>query len=62
MFLIYKSFILKKMKAFTIFLFFSILALATPESNEENILPTFNLKICFYNGDFIKLEISNKDP
>ena len=50
------------MKLFTIFLFFSSLALAPSKSNEENFLPIFSLKSGFYSGDSIELEISNEDP
>ena len=50
------------MKLFTFFLFFSSLALATSKDNVETILPIFNLKSGFYNGDSIKLEISIDDP
>ena len=46
------------MKLFIKFLFFSSLALAI----EANVLPIFNLKSGFYNGDSIKLEISIEDP
>ena len=49
------------MKLFTILLFISSLALATSKS-EGNFLPIFNLKSGFYNGDSIKVEISNEDP
>ena len=47
------------MKLFTIFLFFLSLALA---NSQENILPVFNLKRGFYNGDSIQLEITIEDP
>ena len=50
------------MKLLTILLFFLSLALITSKSNEENLLPIFNLKSGFYNGDSIKLEISIEDP
>ena len=49
------------MKLFTILLFISSLALVTSKS-KGNFLPIFNLKSGFYNGDSIKVEISNEDP
>ena len=48
------------MKIFTMFLFY--LSLVLVASLEEDILPTFNLKSGFYNGDSITLEISIQDP
>ena len=42
------------------FLFY--LSLAKFASLEEDILPTINLKSCFYNGDSITLEITIQDP
>ena len=48
------------MMEFTMFLIFS--SLAWIKSTEENFLPIFNLKSGFYNGDSIKVEISNEDP
>ena len=48
------------MKIFTTFLFY--LSLVLVASLEEDILPTFNLKSGFYNGDSITLEISIQDP
>ena len=48
------------MEISTIILFF--LTLATSVSIEEEILPKFNLKSGFYNGDSIQLEISIEDP
>ena len=49
------------MKLFTMFLFFSSLALAS-NAIKKNILPIFSLKSGFYDGDSIELEISIEDP
>ena len=49
------------MKLFTVFLFFSSLALAS-NVTKENILPFFSLKSGFYDGDSIELEISIENP